>query len=76
MNSAKLTNYLLVALIAINCLLLGGLMIKSHHRHTNKFAMHSFHGGNHDRFAFHNCFGGYSHNYHRGGHRGHRNFDN
>jgi hypothetical protein len=73
MNSAKLTNYLLIALIAINCLLLGGWITTLHHRHSNKFAMRSqFHGRNHDRFAFHNRFG-YSRNYHREDYRGHRN---
>ncbi len=72
MNSPKLTNALLIALIAINSLfLLGWAASLTHYRHDDRFAMRNqFSGRHHDDFrSFHHSFGA-SRNFHRG-HNGH-----
>lgn len=59
MNSPKLTNALLIALIAINSLFLAGWAVSAmHHRHENRMAMYNeFRGRRHDSFSFHRRFG-------------------
>lgn len=67
MNSTKLTNALLIALIAINGLLLAGCALSSmhHHRHRGEFAMqYKFRGRHHDSFSFYRF--GANRGYHRG----------
>lgn len=67
MNSPKLTNALLIALIAINGLFVIGWMTSAmHHRHENRIAMYyQFHGRHyHDGFSFHHRFEAFR-GYHR-----------
>lgn len=54
MNSAKLINALLIALIAVNGLFLIGWAVSSaHHRQNQRFAMQSrFYARRHSEFAF------------------------
>ena len=53
MNSSKLTNALLIVLIAINSLLFVGWISSSVHHKHHRFAMHNqFHGTRHGEFAF------------------------
>jgi len=67
MNNPKLTNALLIALVAINGLFLAGWIKSSlHHGHENRIAIHNeFRGRRHDSFSFHRSFGAYR-SYHRG----------
>ena len=76
MNSTKLTNALLIALIAINGLLFAGWAMSTmhHHRHRGEFAMQNkFRGRHHDSFSFYrfgaNC--GYHRGRYYGGFRNH-----
>lgn len=66
MNSSKLTNALLIALVAVNGILLIGLMTKSvHNRCGHNFAMHTrFNRRHHGEFAF-RYREGYFHRHHR-----------
>jgi hypothetical protein len=59
MNSPKLTNILLIALVVINGLFLARWVGSAmHHRHINRMAMYNeFRGGRHDSFSFHHRFG-------------------
>lgn len=60
MNSPKLTNVLLIALIALNALFLMGWAASSMHRNMRgqEYAMHNqFHGRFHDSRSFRQCFG-------------------
>jgi hypothetical protein len=61
MNNPRLTNALLIALVAINALFLAGWMKSSmHRRHENRMAMYNeFRGRRHDSFSFHRRFGAY-----------------
>ena len=67
MNNSKLTNILLIALVAINGLLVMGLAASAiHRRHEHRIAMnYKFSGRRHDSFTFHHRFGAYR-GYHRG----------
>lgn len=79
MNNPKLTNIFLIALIAINGLLLIGMIVNTHRRNGHRFAMHSpFNGRHRDEFAFRSHFGGGFHNHHRRNFGGeeHRNYNN
>jgi hypothetical protein len=78
MNNPKLTNALLIALIAINVLFLAGWGASAmHRRHEHRFAMYNkFRGRGHDSFTFHHRFGAYR-GYHKGKYcGGFRNFNN
>lgn len=81
MSNPRLTNILLIALIAINGLLFIGWMASSmHRRQEHKMAMnYKFNGRRHDSFSFHHRFGAYR-GYHRGrccgGFRNHTNNSN
>lgn len=76
MNSPKLTNALLIALIAINGMFLAGWLTTCMHcRHERKIAMYyQFRGRYHDGFSFHHRFGAFR-NYHRGHYGGFRNYN-
>jgi hypothetical protein len=77
MNNPKITNVLLIALIALNSLFLLGWAVSSHHRHhemcmRGNFRMHHGHGGG---WAFHRGRGAYGEDNFRGFRHGHhRNF--
>jgi hypothetical protein len=75
MNNPKLTNILLIALIAINGLFLAGWVCSSmHQRHMREYAMHyKFRGRFHDSRNFRQCFGAYRSN-HGGYYGGFRNY--
>jgi hypothetical protein len=78
MNNPKLTNALLIALIAINSLFLLTWGMKSmHQQNSDRYAMRSqYYGRHHDGFrSFHHCFGA-SRNYHKGNYGGFRNHNN
>lgn len=67
MNSPRLTNVLLIALVVINGLFLIGVTASAmHRRHESRVAMnYEFRGRGHDSFTFHHRFGAYR-SYHRG----------
>jgi len=66
MNSSKVTNALLIALVAINGLFfIGWIMSSAHHRHNRCFAMRGqFSERRHGEFAsrYHHFGGFHSHN--------------
>jgi hypothetical protein len=74
MNNPKLTNILLIVLIACNILFFAGAhFARHHHRHHNNYSRNDFRGREHGSFGrFHRGFEAYRGNY-GGFHGGFRN---
>ncbi len=73
MNNPKLTNILLIVLIACNVLFFAGMHFARHHRQHKDFSYNNFRGREHGSFGrFHRGFEAYRGNY-GGFHGGFRN---
>lgn len=73
MNTPKLTNILLIALIACNILFFAGMHFSRHHHHHYNYSRNDFRGREHGSFGrFHRGFEAYRGNY-GGFHGGFRN---